>query len=201
MSESFESQQVPNPGIKLEDVREKRGTNSCQGRGSETAAARGYNAELLANAVLDDWGLFIRTRVAPWVDTFAQPADEFWYKVEVKCCVDRYEKTNGEEGRYGSFKIWKSHHEQLVQTIEEDYNESIYFFIVYTIKNGIEQEVGKLVAPAERVDAVLDNWSCQDHVTMGERKSRQISWRLLLKRLDVSRERFENTDLVYLSDE
>jgi hypothetical protein len=39
----------------------------------------------------------------------------------------------------------------------------------------VEKEVGKLIAPVEMVDDALDNWSCENHVTMGEQESRQIS--------------------------
>jgi hypothetical protein len=51
------------------------------------------------------------------------------------------------------------------------------------------------------VDDVLDNWSSEDHVTMGEQKTRQISWHLLLKRLGVSTERFKNEHLIDLTNE
>jgi hypothetical protein len=200
MTDTSTNDRVPHPEIKLEDVRESTDGNNCQGRGGETASSRGYNAELLAHAVLGNSGIFLRASLDPWVDTVTRPVEEFWYKIEVKSCVDRYEKRNGEQGRYGSFKLWKSHHDQLVQTIEEDFNESIYFFVVYTVENGTEKEVGKLIAPVETVDDILDNWFVQDHVTMGPSKSRQISWRLLLKRLNVSRDQFESTDIVDLTE-
>ena len=47
---------IQNPEIKLEDVRSRRNANSHTGRGTETAAGRGYNTERLANAVLSDRG-------------------------------------------------------------------------------------------------------------------------------------------------
>lgn len=42
---------VVHPDLTLGDVREHDSTNECSGRGSETAAARGYNTERLAAAV------------------------------------------------------------------------------------------------------------------------------------------------------
>jgi hypothetical protein len=48
------------------------------------------------------------------------------------------------------------------------------------------------------VDDVLNTWRVSDHVTMGSKKNRQISWRLLLKKLGVSRERFEDEPIVSL---
>jgi len=48
---------VVNPEIKLEDVRHAVGANSCEGRGRSTASGRGYNAERLANAIFDDYGV------------------------------------------------------------------------------------------------------------------------------------------------
>ena len=79
--------------------------------------------------------------------------------------------------------------------------EGIYFFVVYTVEHSIEKEIGKLVSPVEMVDDVLNTWLVSDHVTMGSKKNRQISWRLLLKKLGVSRERFENEAIINLLDE
>ncbi|EMA66204.1 hypothetical protein C462_16266 [Halorubrum distributum JCM 13916] len=82
-----------------------------------------------------------------------------------------------------------------------DSRTSVYFFVVYSVVDGIEKEVGKLIAPVEMVDDVLDNWILEDHVTMGEQENRQISWHLLLKRLGVSKERFKNEHIIDLTDE
>jgi len=117
--------------------------------------------------------------------------------------VDRYQKATGEEGRYGQFRIWKPHHDRLVQTDASTYGDiqGVYFFVVYTIEDDIEKEIGKLIAPVQMVDDVLDKWSSANHVTMGKKKNRQISWRLLLKKLGVSRERFENELIIDLIDD
>jgi len=72
---------------------------------------------------------------------------------------------------------------------------------VYAVVDGIEKEVGKLIVPVERVDDALENWSIEDHTTMGEQKSCQISWHLLLKRLSVSIDRFKREHLIDLTDE
>jgi hypothetical protein len=191
---------VINPEIKLEDVREEIDANICEGRGRSTASGRGYNAERLANAVFREDGHMIRWSVKPHVDAYVP--DEISYYIEVKSCVDRYQSSNGEFGRYGQFRIWQSHHLRLVLTNSHyDSRKMIYFFVVYSVENGIEKEVGKLIAPVEMVDDVLDNWSSEDHVTMGEQRTRQISWHLLLKRLGVSTERFKNQNLIDLTNE
>jgi hypothetical protein len=202
MSGASENPRIANPELRLEDVRGNRHANICHGRGRKTAAARGYNAELLANAVLGSYGRFLRYSDRPWVDTFVEAdMDYSWYDVEVKSCVDRYQKQNGDQGRYGMFRIWKPHHDELLEATGSSRIGKIYFFIVYTVDDGIEKEVGKLIAPVRLVDSVLDNWSTQEHATMGVKKTRQISWRLLLKRLNVSKQRFEDTHIIDLTNE
>lgn len=203
MSESSTECRFHSPEVKLEDVREGMNVNTCRGRGRETASGRGYNAERLAHAVIAQTDLFFCTSRHPWHDDFVKMTDESAYKTEVKACVDRYQTAAGEEGRYGQFRIWKPHHDKLVQEDARwsDGRQGIYFFVVYTVEDDIEREVGKLVAPVQMVDDILNTWSSADHVTMGEKKNRQISWRLLLKRLGVSRERFEKELIIDLLDE
>ena len=191
---------VVNPEMKLEDVRTGVNANRCKGRGRSTASGRGYNAERLANAIFDESGIIYRRSVRPYVDAFVP--DEISYDVEVKSCVIRYQSSTKELGRYGQFRIWKPHHDRLLdENSHYDSGMSVYFFVVYSVVNGIEKEVGKLIAPVEMVDDVLDSWILEDHVTMGEQKSRQISWHLLLKRLGVSTERFKNEHIIDLTDE
>jgi len=72
--------------------------------------------------------------------------------------------------------------------------------VVYSVVDGIEREVGKLIAPAEMVDGILDNWILEDHITMGEQENRQISWHLLLKRLGIPKERFKDEHIIDLTD-
>lgn len=203
MSESSASCRARNPEIKLEDVRKGRDTNTCRGRGRKTASGRGYNAERLAHVVFAETNLFFSVSSSPWYDDYATASDELSYRTEVKSCVDRYQTAAGEEGRYGQFRIWKPHHDRLVQMDAKAYSDAqgVYFFVVYTIEDGIEKEIGKLVAPVQTVDDVLDTWSSANHVTMGEKKNRQISWRLLLKKLGVSRDRFENELIIDITND
>jgi len=191
---------VINPEMKLEDVRSGVNANSCEGRGRSTASGRGYNAERLANAIFDESDIIFRWSVKPYVDAFI--SGEISYDVEVKSCVVRYQSSTKKLGRYGQFRIWKPHHDRLLyKNSYRSSRESIYFFVVYSVVDGIEKEVGKLIAPVEMVDDVLDNWILEDHVTMGEQENRQISWHLLLKRLGVSKERFKNEHIIDLTNE
>ena len=201
MSDQSRDCAVPNPEFKLEHVRVRHNTNTCDGRGRETASSRGYNAEKLAALVMHPMELCLVVSFDPWYDDYTSTNEELSYQTEVKSCVDRYETESGEEGGYGQFRIWKHHHERLLEEhkeLAEFGQEAMYFFVVYTIESGIEKEVGKLVAPIEMIDEALDTWSTANHVTMGEQKNRRISWRLLLKKLGVSRERFENEDIINL---
>lgn len=197
---SSDNPDVVHPEIKLEDVRNGVNSNTCEGRGRSTASSRGYNAERLANAVFHESGMMYRWSVKSYVDAYIR--SEIPYYVEVKSCVNRYQSSTEELGRYGQFRIWRPHHRKLVITNSHyDSKTSIYFFVVYSVENGIEKEVGKLVAPVEMVDDVLDNWLLEDHVTMGEQKTRQISWHLLLKRLGVSIDQFKSEHIIDLTDE
>lgn len=201
MSESLSTQSILNPEVRLEDVRWRDRSNTCDGRGRGTASSRGYNAERLAHVVMNPRREFRSVSFDSFYDDYAMPTEELSYKTEVKSCVDRYETASGEEGRYGQFRIWKHHHDQLVEEHERlvDYGErGVYFFVVYTVKYDMEKEIGKLVVPVDVVDDVLNTWSSGDHVTMGSKKNRQISWRLLLKKLGVSRDRFETAPIISL---
>ena len=200
MSDSPAYSVVSNPEARLEDVRWFDKSNTCDGRGRETASSRGYNAERLAHVVMNEIG-FRSVSSESWYDDYATPTGNMSYEVEVKSCIDRYETASGEEGGYGQFRIWKQHHDQLLEEHEKmaQYGqEGVYFFVVYTVEWSVEREIGKLVAPIEMVDDVLNTWRVSDHVTMGSKKNRQISWRLLLKKLGVSRDRFENEPIVSL---
>lgn len=203
MSGSPADSVVSNPEVRLEDVRWHDRSNTCDGRGRETASSRGYNAERLAHVVMNQLG-FRSVSFESWYDDYVLSTDNMSYEVEVKSCIDRYETASGEEGGYGQFRIWKQHHDQLLEEHEkmaEHGQGGLYFFVVYTVEHSIEKEIGKLVAPVEMVDDVLNTWLVSDHVTMGSKKNRQISWRLLLKKLGVSRERFENEPIINLLDE
>jgi len=191
---------VINPEMKLEDIRYRVNANTCDGHGRSTASGRGYNAERLFNAIFDESGTAFRGTIDSHIDSYVP--GEIAYDVEVKSCVARYQSSTSKPGRYGQFRIWKHHHDQLIaETSQFDSRAPIYFFVVYSVRYGIEEEVGKLLVPAEVVDDVLDNWSLEEHVTMGEQKTRQISWHLLLRRLGVSADRFKSEDLIDLTDE
>ena len=76
----------------------------------------------------------------------------------------------------------------------------LYFFVVYAVdEDGVEREVGKVVAPVELVDEVLDGWREIDHPSMGTRRVRDISWRLLFNRLGVSQEWLVREDAIDLT--
>jgi len=191
---------VINPEMKLEDVRYTVNANTCDGYGRSTASGRGYNAERLVNAIFHESGRAFRGSIESHVDAYVP--GEIAYDVEAKSCVARYQSSTSEPGRYGQFRIWKQHHDELLaETSEYDSIRGVYFFVVYSVRYGIEEEVGKLLVPAEVVDDVLDNWSSEEHVTMGKQKTRQISWHLLLKRLGVSTDRFKSEDIINLTDE
>lgn len=187
---------VRRPELKLEDVRNKWMANTYTGRGTETAAGRGYNAERLAKAVLGESGDFYLSGAKDsWFDTFVS-GDQNYVRVECKSCVYRYPS-----GPFGRFRIWRKNHTQMVQQSEKfsDICQYIYFFVVYAIEQGTETEVGKLVVPVQEVDRILDSWSTRSHPSMGEESARDISWNLLLKRLGVSRDTFEEEDTLDLT--
>jgi hypothetical protein len=191
---------VANPELKLEDVRENPFGNYCSGRGSETAAPRGYNSERLAAAVFGSCGLFLPTKEEgkPWFDTKAWTEERNPVMVESKSCIDRYPS-----GGYGQFRIWRSPHITLsFMDSPSSRKRTLYFFLVYTIKNEngnqVSKEVGKLVVDSMTVDGILDNWKLIDHSTMGLQQVRNISWHLLLNRLDISVDRFRQEDTIVL---
>jgi len=184
---------LQSPEIRLEDVRKEWQANRCYGRGRETAAGRGYNTELLANAVLDPETLFLAFSQERWYDAFVTQEEERYCKVECKSCVNRYPS-----GAYGRFRIWRDHHRSLVEVANNQMDNTLYlyFFLVYTVEDAVEKEIGKAVAPVTIVDDILDGWTSREHVTMGTRDVRDISWRELLDRLDVSCSRFKAQDAI-----
>lgn len=196
MSDDTNNSVIANPGATLEQVRRYNHGNICYGRGQETAASRGYNAERLAGGVLDSGCFFGLTPTEPYYDNYTGDKEQS-YRVEAKSCIDRYPS-----GGYGRFRFWKRNHDKLMQTAEAWMGPEtmfLYFFVVYKIEDGYEEEVGKLVATLEEIDAILDSWSLRDHDSMGETEARDMSWNLLLRELGVSRERFEQEDAIDLT--
>lgn len=188
---------VRRPAFTLEDVRDVWDANKRDGRGCESASSRGYNAERLSEAVLGDRVQFFAWSDDGRYDNFVSRADDVICKVESKCCVSRYPS-----GGYGRFRIWARHHFYMVAAADvysKHPRVHLYFFVVYRLEGGTEREVGKLVAPVELVDAVLEDWNPIDHSTMGTQRVRDISWRLLLRSLGVSVDTFESEDVIDLT--
>jgi hypothetical protein len=190
---------VVRPTVKLEDVREDYWGNECVGRGRETAAARGYNAELLPNALLGKRRDFHSWSPGPWVDNYVPHPSGIACYVEVKIAIKRYPS-----GGFGRFRIWGSHHHRLVAAAEV-YEQSkrlyIYLFIVYTVESGVEREIGKVIVPAEEVDDHLGYGNRVDHVSMGDDRTHSISWKKLIDALGVSAEEFTSKETVDLTVE
>jgi len=191
-----------NPEIRLERVRYAGMGNTCDGRGRKTASSRGYNAERLASATLDEYRLYRNSGSDSWYDTHifqSSSSESIW--VETKSCVQRYPSE-----QYGRFRIWKRNHDELVNRITDlSLNSShaepvaIYFFVVYSVRRGREMEIGKMAVPAEMVDSVLDRWSIMNHSSMGISEYRDISWNHLLTQLEVSREEFKSANAIDLT--
>jgi len=189
---------IPNPEVKLERIREIPSANQCGGRGQSTAASRGYNVERLASAVLDPESsidnLSDENLYDVYVDEPLSPHADSIY-VECKSCVYRYPS-----GGYGRFRIWEDNHLKFLNKKESSSDDHIfaYFFVVYTVKHGIEKEVGKVLVPVLHVDHVLDWWTYIEHDTMGETWVRDISWHLLFKKLSVTPEEIADEDAINL---
>jgi len=182
------------PELRLEVVRESFSGNQCNGRGQETASGRGYNVERLARAVFNESKAFFVTSCGHF-DHFCPREEDVCFQIECKSCVFRYPS-----GGYGRFRIWRHHHEEhSEQWSDFEGVESLYFFVVYTVKNDVERELGKLVVPAVEVDNLLDSWTEVDHPTMGQAERRDLSWNMLLQKLGVSHEEFKTKDIVNLT--
>lgn len=188
---------VERPQLKLEDVREQFDGNEPNGRGRSTAAPRGYNAELLAKALLGEYALFDKWSPGPWVDNHVSSPSGVQCYVEVKTTIDQYPS-----GAAGRVRIWGRHHHRLVaaaDVYQETSRLHLYLVVVYTVDSGVEREVGKVVVPAVWVDDHIDSWSRTDHVTMGDQQTHTVSWRVLVDALDVSLTEFTTTDTVDLT--
>lgn len=182
---------VQNGHIKLEDVRDNHNGNDCRGRGSKTAAPRGYNAERLAEAVLTERAHFFSFTRKDEYDSYIVEREMY---IECKSCVDRYPS-----GSYGRFRIWRKNHNSLYEKYERAGPGScVYFFVVYRVHDGIEKEVGKLIVPVEVVDEIIDDWTERKHNSVGNQEARDISWNALLRELGISKERLEAENIINL---
>jgi hypothetical protein len=190
---------VNHPGLTLEDVEADLFTNECSGRGSDTAAPRGYNVERVAAGIFDSYGRFHRYRSEPWIDTI-EWANDTELRIESKACIHRYPS-----GGYGQFRIWQSHHYSLTNIPDSlPEHKRLYFFLVYTVKgdeDGDATEIGKMAVEAEIIDELIADWRWIDHETKGFEQVRDISWHLLLSRLGVSVEQFRDDDIIIVTNE
>lgn len=170
---------------------------SCTGRGRETAAVRGYNIEKFATTVFSEEFKYFTSSSESWYDTFTTGSHDVGLRIESKSCVYRYPS-----GPYGRFRIWGKHHDTINDESQRSLIDTqyVYFFLVYKSTSEGVREVGKLVAPVEKVDKVLDKWVTRDHPTMGESRVQDISWYQLLKRLEVSKSIFRDQPIVDLTD-
>lgn len=190
---------VANPDAMLEEIRSVSGVNHCIGRGSSTAAARGYNIERLATAVLDVGGHFIRyPGEKTCIDTTVLDDNYDRVSIESKGAVNRYPS-----GGYGEFRIWRQNHKRLcIDSMEHSERSHIYFFVTYAVDdNGYAKEVGKLSVDVEIMDDLLTNWRWVDHTSMSFTRVRDISWHLLLSRLGVSVDRFRENSMIVVTSE
>jgi len=191
MSESSDSV-VEHPDVRLEDVRKNMHGNECTGRGGRTAAPRGYNAERPAEAVLNARRWFFSTHLGEEFDNYII---ESKLRVECKSCVNRYPT-----GPYGRFRIWWNNHKKLLSIAEYSSPDScLYFFVVYTVEEDIEKEIGKPIVPVRQVDEIIDRWTVRDHDSVGKEPARDISWNALLGSLGISHERFKTENIIDLT--
>jgi hypothetical protein len=134
----------------------------------------------------------------PYIDTHANGSHGVGLYIESKSCVNRYPS-----GSYGRFKFWRHHHDDLVEDARSFTIPGVlhvYFFVVYKVTDEKALEVGKLVAPVSQIDEILDEWTLENHETMGRAYSRDMSWNLLLKRLGVPKGVFRDQRIVDLTD-
>jgi hypothetical protein len=189
---------VVRPTLKLQDARHERSGNECYGRGRGTAAARGYNAELLSAPLVGKDYFFSKWSPGPWVDICEPHPSGVLCYIEVKTAVEQFPS-----GGAGRFRIWMPNHTRLL-THRRSHRETkglyLYLFLVYTVKSGVEREIGKVVVPAESVDAQIDSWNRINHVTMGEVLTYTVSWRKLINSLGVSITEFTSQPTVDLTE-
>lgn len=205
---------VPRPDTTIEQTRRAwfEDENECHGRGSKTAAARGYNIEFLTERVFQALGPHYPYEDVSIFDK-SKSLDEGHLLIETKSCVNRYSN-----GSLGCFRIWKKNHSELLTAEHPIFADSIgdsdiphkrvYFFVVYRLERGIPAytdsfdekllpfEVGKIVVDVETVNRIIrDRFFEIDHSSMGKTKVADISWKMLLNELEISPEVFKNQDM------
>jgi hypothetical protein len=188
---------VYHPELTIEDLRDQGVANECSGRGSSTAAPRGYDVERLATAVFDSIKMFTRYTGVTWTDTKAWGDEMDMIRIESKSCIRRYPS-----GGYGQFRIWKDNHDSLANKRISSRERRIYFLLVYTVtEDGNAVEVGKLAIETEIMDQLLTDWRQVEHTSRGCKEVRAISWHLLLSKLGVTVDQFEKESIVVVTDE
>lgn len=197
-AEDCDESVVSDASVRLEDCRGKYDANKTQGRGPGTAAGRGYNAERLVTEVLRGNKEYTRWSEEPWCDNFTYDSGEF-YRVEAKSCVEQYPS-----GGPGRFRFWGHNHAEFRSAAEwwpGDRMYFLYFFVVYTIENGKEKEVGKLIATVAQMNEILnpERWPEREHETMETQPAKDLSWTCLLHRINVSEQEFRNAEIIDLT--
>jgi len=87
---------------------------------------------------------------------------------------------------------------------EEEYFDTVgycYFFVVYTVEDGLEKEVGKVITTVKQVDEAIGwtRWPERDHESMGKQSAKDVSWTALLDRLGLSESAFRDADVIDLT--
>lgn len=155
--------------------------NKPDGRGTDTAAARGYDVERVAKYLFDgtrsdDSWYDVR------LDADSRPGGNSICFLECKSCIDEYPC-----GITATFKIWKPHHYELLGCCgDSDNRQGRYLFLIYTVLDETAYEVGKFIVHPLVISELTDEWRDEHHTTMGHTKSREISWTRLTSALDIT---------------
>lgn len=169
---------------RLEDLSPEEG-NTPSGRGSDTASSRGYDTEKLVSRIFEG----TTDNREPWYDvktTYTLPERdvEIPHLIECKSCIDQH--PNGEKG---TFRIWKKHHDRLLESgyrATEERKLVSYVFLVYTIVDSEAIEIGKFKSGAYHIEELIDEWNFVKHETMGYEFCKDISWTKLIEELGIS---------------
>lgn len=195
----FDKSDIPHTDVTIESFYDSIYTmaNIRRGRGSGTAAGRGYDFQRVAGGLLSQRGSFSFYDNNGWYDVFGKASEEVSFRAESKSCINEYPN-----GQYGRYEIWKHNHDQLVEHAFKGWHSSpVYVFFTYSASDDqLAHEIGKVVVPAPYIERVINSWHTVDQDSMNGKKRRQISWRLMLKRLGVSVEEFRQKNTVVVTD-
>lgn len=184
--------QTPYP-YRLEHLSPEEG-NTPAGRGTETAGPRGYDTERLVSKIYDgkrdDRESWYDVEV-PQVQTDPQTTRRML--IECKSCIDEHPS-----GKTGTFKIWRKHHERLVDAgdvYSDEPAHTRYVFLIYTVVDDQAIEIGKFEVNSRWVDHILGEWQFGYHDTMGTEFYQTITWTKLLKELNLSLNALRRTEV------